>query len=168
LRGTADTTHKMSNKTERPRARVFLVDDHALVRKHLTALIAGEPDLAVCGEAVDVPTALALIQQQGPDLVILDLTLKGSSGLDLLDALKGRQPRPAVLVLSVHEEAFYVKRALEAGALGYLTKEEATVEILTAIRRVLGGQPYVSRRMAEPGAELGVRGRRGVLQEART
>ena len=167
MRGTDDTNHKMSNETGSPRAKVFLVDDHALVRKHLRALIEGEPDLEVCGEAADVPTALARIQQGEPDLVILDITLKGSSGLDLLDALKGRQPRPAVVVLSVHEEAFYVKRALEAGALGYITKEEATVEILTAIRRVLRGQPYVSHRMADPMAEQQRLVRRTVLQEAR-
>jgi DNA-binding NarL/FixJ family response regulator len=127
---------------------VFLVDDHPLVREHLTALIQQEADLEVCGEAADVPSALTLIQQRNPDLVILDISLKRSHGLDLLKDLKEFRPKPAVLVLSMHDETLYAKRALRAGALGYITKEEATVNILSAIRRVLAGQVYLSARMA--------------------
>ena len=138
----------MSNKSERPKARVFLVDDHPLVREHLTALIQQEADLEVCGEAADAPSALTLIHQRNPDLVILDISLKRSHGLDLLKDLKGFRPKPAVLVLSMHEETLYAERALRAGALGYITKEEATVNILSAIRRVLAGQVYLSARMA--------------------
>ena len=120
----------MSNETERPKAKVFLVDDHPLVREHLTALIQQEADLEVCGEAADAPTALALIKQQEPDLVILDISLKRSSGLDLLKDLKELRPKLAVLVLSMHDETLYAERALRAGALGYITKEEATVNVL--------------------------------------
>jgi len=138
----------MSNKSERPKARVFLVDDHPLVREHLTALIQQEADLEVCEEAADAPSALTLIHQRNPDLVILDISLKRSHGLDLLKDLKGFRPKPAVLVLSMHEETLYAERALRAGALGYITKEEATVNILSAIRRVLAGQVYLSARMA--------------------
>jgi DNA-binding NarL/FixJ family response regulator len=138
----------MSNKSERPKARVFLVDDHPLVREHLMALIQQEADLEVCGEAADAPSALTLIHQRNPDLVILDISLKRSHGLDLLKDLKGFRPKPAVLVLSMHEETLYAERALRAGALGYITKEEATVNILSAIRRVLAGQVYLSARMA--------------------
>ena len=138
----------MSNKSERPKARVFLVDDHPLVREHLTALIQQEADLEVCGEAADAPSALTLIHQRNPDLVILDISLKRSHGLDLLKDLKRFRPKPAVLVLSMHEETLYAERALRAGALGYITKEEATVNILSAIRRVLAGQVYLSARMA--------------------
>jgi DNA-binding NarL/FixJ family response regulator len=138
----------MSNKSERPKARVFLVDDHPLVREHLTALIQQEADLEVCGEAADAPSALTLIHQRNPDLVILDISLKRSHGLDLLKDLKEFRPKPAVLVLSMHDETLYAKRALRAGALGYITKEEATVNILSAIRRVLAGQVYLSARMA--------------------
>ena len=138
----------MSNKSERPKATVFLVDDHPLVREHLTALIQQEADLEVCGEAADAPSALTLIHQRNPDLVILDISLKRSHGLDLLKDLKGFRPKPAVLVLSMHEETLYAERALRAGALGYITKEEATVNILSAIRRVLAGQVYLSARMA--------------------
>jgi len=128
---------------------VFLADDHPLVREHLTALIQSEPDLAVCGEAADAPAALALIRRQKPDLVILDVSLKHSNGLDLLKDLRELRPKLAVLVLSMHDEALYAERALLAGALGYITKEEATVNILLAIRRVLSGQVYLSDRMAE-------------------
>src|SRR5512135_2841971 len=138
----------MSNRAERQRARVLLVDDHALVREHLTALLQGEADLEVCGEAADAPTALALIRQQSPDLVILDISLKRSNGLDLLKGLNDFRPRPAVLVLSMHDRRLYAERALEAGALGYITKEDATVNILRAIRHVLGGEVYLSDRMA--------------------
>jgi DNA-binding NarL/FixJ family response regulator len=127
---------------------MFLVDDHPLVREHLTALIQQEADLEVCEEAADAPSALTLIHQRNPDLVILDISLKRSHGLDLLKDLKRFRPKPAVLVLSMHEETLYAERALRAGALGYITKEEATVNILSAIRRVLAGQVYLSARMA--------------------
>jgi DNA-binding NarL/FixJ family response regulator len=102
----------------------------------------------VCGEAADAPTALALVRQYEPDLVVLDLSLKRASGLDLLKALKELRPKLAVLVLSMHDETLYAERALRAGALGYITKEDATVSILTAIRQVLAGQVYLSDRMA--------------------
>jgi DNA-binding NarL/FixJ family response regulator len=138
----------MQSKTERSKARVFLVDDHSLVRENLTALIQAESDLAVCGEAEDAPTALSLINRLKPDLVILDISLKRSSGLDLLKRLQEVQPKPAVLVLSMHEATFYANRALQAGALGFVTKEEATTSILSAIRRVLSGKLYLSDRMA--------------------
>jgi DNA-binding NarL/FixJ family response regulator len=138
----------MSTKTERQKAKVFLVDDHPLVREHLTALLQRETDLEVCGEAADAPTALALIRQQAPNLVILDISLKRSNGLDLLKELNDLRPKPAVLVLSMHDERLYAERALQAGALGYITKEDAPANILPAIRRVLGGQVYLSDRMA--------------------
>jgi DNA-binding NarL/FixJ family response regulator len=156
----------MSNKSERPKARVFLVDDHPLVREHLTALIQQEADLEVCGEAADAPSALTLIHQRNPDLVILDISLKRSHGLDLLKDLKGFRPKPAVLVLSMHEETLYAERALRAGALGYITKEEATVNILSAIRRVLAGQVYLSARMAGPVMEQLVSVERAPTEEA--
>ena len=140
--------NSMTKQTKRPPARVFLVDDHALVREHLTALLGAEKDLAVCGEAEDAPEALALIRQQEPDLVILDLSLKRSSGFDLLEGVKSLQPKPVVLVLSMHDSAFYAGRALRAGALGYITKEDATTNILRAIRQVLNGQVYLSEPMA--------------------
>jgi DNA-binding NarL/FixJ family response regulator len=137
----------MQKQNERPQTRVFLVDDHALVREHLTALIQAEPDLTVCGEAEDAPAALRLIRQQEPELVILDLSLKRSSGFDLLKDLEAIEPRPTVLVLSMHEESCYAERALRAGAQGYITKEDAAANILPAIRQVLHGQRYLSAQM---------------------
>jgi len=138
----------MSNETEKHKARVFLVDDHPLVREHLTALIQAQPDLEVCGEAADAPAAMSLIARQAPDLVILDISLKRSNGLELIKQLKEMWPKLPVLVLSMHDEMLYAERSLRAGALGYITKEEATVNILSAVRRVLGGQVYLSERMA--------------------
>ena len=138
----------MTNETERPKAKLFLVDDHALVREQLTALIQGEADMEVCGEAADGPTALAFVRQDEPDLVILDLSLKRASGLDLLKVLKKLRPKLAVLVLSMHDEILYAERALRAGAMGYITKEEAIINILPAIRQVLAGQTYLSDQMA--------------------
>jgi DNA-binding NarL/FixJ family response regulator len=139
----------MCKETENRKAKVFLVDDHPLVREHLTALLQREADLEVCGEAGDAPTALALISRQSPDLVILDISLKQSNGLELIKDLKQMWPELPVLVLSMHDEMLYAERSLRAGALGYITKEEATVSVLSAVRKVLGGQVYLSERMAE-------------------
>jgi DNA-binding NarL/FixJ family response regulator len=156
----------MSNEIARPKAKLFLVDDHPLVREQLTALIQREVDLEVCGEAGDGLTALSLICRHEPDLVILDVSLKRSSGLDLLKVLKQLQPKLLVLVLSMHDETLYAERALLAGAMGYITKEEATINILSAIRRVLGGQVYLSDRIAGHLAGKLGRGGRAVAEEA--
>jgi DNA-binding NarL/FixJ family response regulator len=138
----------MPDNVESGKTKVFLVDDHPLVREHLKALLEREADLHVCGEAGDGPTALSLIREQRPDLVILDISLKRSHGLELLKDLKESRPDLPVLVLSMHDETLYAERSLRAGAMGYITKEEATVNVLSAIRRVLGGQVYMSERMA--------------------
>lgn len=138
----------MPYKSEPAKLRIFLVDDHPLVREHLTALLQREPDLQVCGEAGDGPTALELIPRREPDLVILDLSLKRSHGLELLKDLKEMRPKLPVLVLSMHDESLYAERALRAGASGYITKEEASTDVLSAIRKVLAGQVYVSERIA--------------------
>ena len=138
----------MPTETEPQKSKVFLVDDHPLVREHLSALLRAEADLEVCGEAADGPTALSLIGQRRPDLVILDISLKRSHGLEVLKDLKAMRPELPVLVLSMHDEALYAERALRAGASGYITKESATVNVLSAVRQVLAGQVYVSERMA--------------------
>ncbi len=138
----------MSKEPKPRKAKVFLVDDHPLVREHLRALIEREADLGVCGEAADAPTALELISRQAPDLAILDISLKRSSGLELIKHLKELCPKLRVLVLSMHDEMLYAERSLRAGAMGYITKEEATVNVLSAIRKVLAGQVYLSERMA--------------------
>lgn len=130
------------------KSKIFLVDDHPMVREHLTALIQREPDLEVGGCAADAPAALSLIGQQKADLVILDLSLKQSHGLELLKDLKLLHPDLRVLVLSMHDETLYAERALRAGAMGYITKQEATVNVISAMRRVLAGQVYLSEAMS--------------------
>lgn len=139
----------MVNPTKQSGARVFLVDDHPMVREHLAALLQRESDLHVCGEAEDAPQALTEIGKWQPDLVIMDISLKQSHGLELLKDLKRLHPRLPVLVLSMHEESLYAERVLSAGAMGYITKQEATRNILLAIRRVLAGQVYLSATMSE-------------------
>jgi DNA-binding NarL/FixJ family response regulator len=141
-----------------------LVADHPLVREHLTALLRREADLEVCGEAADGLTAQSLLSREEPDLVILDDSSKHASGLELLKDLKKLRPKLRVLVVSMQDETPYAERSLRAGAMGYITKEEATANVLSAVRKVLAGQVYVSERMAgrikqkragENGAEVG-------------
>jgi DNA-binding NarL/FixJ family response regulator len=130
------------------RARIIVVDDHPIVRERLTEIINREPDLVVCGEAEDRSGGLQAIKSQGPDLVIIDLTLKSSDGLEMIKDIHTRWPKLAMLVVSMHDESLYAERVIRAGALGYITKQEATRKILVAIRRVLEGQIYVHEQIA--------------------
>jgi len=130
------------------RHRVFLVDDHPIVRQGLTLLINQEPDLVVCGEAQEagsVPDALAALQ---PDILILDISLNGPDGLDLLKLIRSTDSDLPILILSMHDEAAYAERALRAGANGYIMKQEATDKVLDAIRRIVRHEVYVSDRVA--------------------
>ena len=129
------------------RARVFIVDDHPIVRQGLTQMINQEADLTVCGEAEEAQVALQAVAELHPDLVLVDLSLKGGSGLELIKALRARQSTLPVLVVSMHDESLYVERALRAGARGYIMKHEATDIMMNAIRRVLRGEIYVSDKM---------------------
>jgi DNA-binding NarL/FixJ family response regulator len=138
-----------SDSTATPvKTKVFLVDDHPLVREWLTQLIQRENDLAVCGEAEDTHEALEKITATGPDIVVADISLKSTHGLELVKDLQVRYPSLPVLVLSMHDESLYAERVLRAGAKGYITKQEATKKILLAIRQVLSGQIYISEKMA--------------------
>lgn len=128
--------------------RVLVVDDHPIVRQGLALLINREPDLMVCGEAEEAHSALQSVASLHPDIVILDITLGGPDGLEVLKQLRARDPELPVLVLSMHDEAIYAERALRAGASGYIMKQEATDLVLTAIRRILSGQVYVPERVA--------------------
>ena len=128
--------------------RVLIVDDHPIVRQGLRQLINQEPDLIVCGEATEPQQALATAEAVQPDVVIVDLTLKEGSGLDLIKTLQAQRPALPVLVVSMHDEALYAERSLRAGARGYVMKQEATETLLHALRRVLDGEIYVSGRMA--------------------
>ncbi|MFN7990491.1 MAG: response regulator transcription factor [Thermoanaerobaculia bacterium] len=124
------------------RVRVFIVDDHPLVREWLGALLGEQPDLQVCGQAEESVTALAEMLRDPPDIAIVDLTLKGGSGLDLIKDLTARLPSVRAIVLSMHEEVFYAERALRAGARGYVMKRESTSQIVAAIRQVNAGKVY--------------------------
>ncbi|HEY1760141.1 MAG TPA: response regulator transcription factor [Bryobacteraceae bacterium] len=131
-----------------PKSTVFIVDDHPIVRQGLALLINREPDLAVCGDAEEAVSALTRIAQLNPDLVIVDISLNGPDGLDLLKDIRVREPHLPVLVLSMLDESLYAERALRAGAKGYIMKQEATERVLVAIRRILAGDIYVSEQMS--------------------
>jgi len=139
----------MTSSADMDKKKVFLVDDHPLVREWLTNLINQQPDLAVCGESENGREALQAIITCKPDVAIVDISLKDSSGIELIKDLKESRPGVAVLVLSMHDEAHYAERALRAGAKGYVMKRETTRKVIEAIRRVLEGKLYISERVTE-------------------
>ena len=128
--------------------RVLVVDDHPIIRQGLALLIDREPDLLVCGHADDAHTATEAIATLWPDLVILDISLGGQDGLELLKQIRARDAGLPILVLSMHDESIYAERVLRAGANGYIMKQEATDLVLTAIRRILDGEVYMPERVA--------------------
>jgi DNA-binding NarL/FixJ family response regulator len=130
------------------KSRIFLVDDHAMFREGLRQLIDREPDLTVCGDAAEAESALQEIRKLKPDLVVVDITLGGTSGIDLIKAIKNEQEDFPVLVVSMHDESLYAERALRAGAMGYVMKQEPAKTVKTAIRKVLGGDMHLSEKMA--------------------
>ncbi len=140
------------------RKRILLVDDHAVVRYGIRQLIDRQSDMEVCGEKEDASEALTAIEALKPDLVIADISLKDSSGLELMRNIKAQFAGLPVLVVSVHEESIYAEIAFRAGVLGYLMKQEALDKILTAIRRVLSGNIYVSDALAAKMLQQQVRG----------
>jgi DNA-binding NarL/FixJ family response regulator len=142
----------------KPKTRIFIVDDHPLVREWLTTLIHQQPDLMVCGEAESASQAFELITTLKPDVAIVDISLKGASGLELIKNLKTVRPPVAVIVLSMHDESLYAERALRAGARGYIMKRETAKRIIAAIRQVLAGKLYVSERLTNLFAEKFVDG----------
>jgi DNA-binding NarL/FixJ family response regulator len=132
----------------RAKKTVFIVDDHPLLRQGLALLVNRERDLVVCGEAEEAQTAMREITAQRPDILIADISLNGLDGLDLLKNLRMLFPTLPVLILSMHDESIYAERALRARANGYIMKQEATEKVLVAVRRILGGDIYLSDRMA--------------------
>ena len=130
------------------RSTVFIVDDHPIVRQGLALLISREPDLSVCGDAEEANSALRRIEELKPDLIVLDISLSGPDGLDLLKNIRARDANLPVLILSMLDESLYAERALRAGANGYIMKQEATERVLVAIRRILRHEVYVSDRIA--------------------
>lgn len=132
------------SKIQSNRRRVFLVDDHPLVREWLSQLIERQPDLMVCGQTDTSATAYEAITKLNPDIAIVDLSLEVGSGLELIKQLQALTVPPQVLVLSMHDEALYAERSLRAGARGYVMKRSATKHVIEAIRQVLQGKLYVS------------------------
>lgn len=129
--------------------KVLLVDDHPVVRHGLAQLIAGEADLEVCAEAESAPVALEAMRRSRPDVAILDISLNGTNGIELVKLMRAEQPKLPILILSMHDESLYALRALRAGAQGYLMKAEAIAHVLAAIRKVLSGEIYVSPSLSE-------------------
>src|SRR5437763_6415568 len=134
---------------DKPVTRVFIVDDHPAVREALGIRIASQPDLQVCGEAADMSEALRLIPNAKPDVAVVDISLKSSSGLDLIKRIKERGDHVRILVWSMHSDTFYAERALRAGACGYISKDHATSTIIDAIRCVNAGKVWLSEAMTE-------------------
>ena len=131
------------------KARIFIVDDHPLVREWLANLIDKHPDLTVCGEAEDAIEGLKAISEDPPDLAIIDLSLGSNSGIDLIQSIRSSAPNVAMIVLSMHDEQVYAERCIRAGARGYIMKRETAKNVIHAIHAVLGGNLYLSARMTE-------------------
>lgn len=149
--------------TDHSKTKILIVDDHPIVQQGLSQLIGNEDDLTVCGLAEDATEAMMIIRELKPDLVIVDISLGQTNGIELIKTIKVRYPGLLVLALSMHDESLYAERCLRAGARGYIMKIEAIENVITAIRKVMRGQIYVSNEMAAKmvrklvgaGAELG-------------
>ena len=141
------------------KSKVLLVDDHPLVREWLANLINQQLDLQICGEAANASAALELIGVAKPEIAMVDISLEGGSGIELIKNIKALYPGVIVIVLSMHDEMLYAERALRAGARGYIMKREATKKVLQAIRCVLAGKLYISDKVTAMMAEKFVDGR---------
>jgi DNA-binding NarL/FixJ family response regulator len=143
------TTYSVLDRpTQTAKKTVLVVDDHPLMRHGLALLINQQQDMQVCGEAEEAQAAMHAIAQLQPDIMILDISLSGPDGLELLKNIRASNPDLPVLVLSMHDEAIYAERALRARANGYIMKQEATEKVLVAVRRILNGEVYLSERMS--------------------
>lgn len=138
----------VSPETRAEKHRVFLVDDHAMFREGLRKLIESETDMTVCGDASDATEALNKIRTTKPDVVIVDISLEGSSGLDLIKDIKAELEDLPILVVSMHDESLYAERAIRAGAMGFVMKHEPAKTVRAAIKKVLGGDMYLSEKMS--------------------
>jgi DNA-binding NarL/FixJ family response regulator len=139
----------MSSTPQQSQAsRILIVDDHPLFQEALRELIDREPGWSVCGKAGDAAEAMRLADETKPDLVIVDISLGGTNGIDLIKNLSARYPDLAMLVVSMHDESLYSERAIRAGAMGYVTKHEPPKIVKTAIQQVLAGEMYLSHKMA--------------------
>jgi|688.fasta_scaffold00711_7 DNA-binding NarL/FixJ family response regulator len=130
-------------------ARILIVDDHPMMRDGMATQISHEPGLSVCGQADDVEPALILASEQCPDLIIVDISLKTGHGIDLIKRLRDRNPTVKILVSSMYDETMYAERSLQAGAMGYLNKQNAGETLITAIQTILKGKTYLSPEMTD-------------------
>lgn len=131
------------------KAKIFIVDDHPILRQGLALLISQEKDMIFVGEAADATEAMLGIEKVLPDLILMDISLEGTSGIELTKNILAKHPHMRILIISMYDESVYVDRALQAGAKGYLMKREVTDHITSAIRKILGGEIYVSDRWKE-------------------
>lgn len=129
--------------------RIIIVDDHPIFRQGLKELINRQQNLVICGEAEDAPEAMRAIKKQIPDMVLTDISLKTTNGLELIRDIKVQHPNIPIVAISMHEESYYAERALRAGAKGYITKQQAPKEVVVAIEEILKGKPYVSSEMSK-------------------
>jgi DNA-binding NarL/FixJ family response regulator len=148
MKATSSTLESPKSAPPAQKKRIVIVDDHPLFRKGLEQLINSAGAFSVCGEAGDVGTAMTVIRQKKPDLVIVDLSLPGANGIELIKNIRAEFQKIPVLTLSMHDESLYALRALRAGAQGYVMKQEALENVITAIRELFSGRPYLSPAMS--------------------
>jgi DNA-binding NarL/FixJ family response regulator len=162
---TTNLVHdKLDKSAKAVRKSVLIVDDHPLLRQGLALLINQQQDMLVCGEAEEAQTAMQAIAQHRPDIMILDISLSGPDGIELLKTIRASDPELPVLILSMHDEAIYAERALRARANGYIMKQEATEKVLVAVRRILNGEIYLSDRMSNKMLQQYIGGGPSMLQ----
>lgn len=143
------TNKKKEQVNSKDKTRILVVDDHPVVRKGLTLLINSESDLMVCAEAENAAQALEVLEKESVDIAVVDISLNGTNGIQLTEKIKSKYPDLPVLILTIHDEAVYAKRALEAGAKGYVNKREAAETVIAAIRLVLSGKQYLKEQMSQ-------------------
>ena len=139
---------KEPHEKSESKTRILIVDDHPVVRQGLIQLINHEPELVVSAEAENAAQALEVLEKESVDIAVVDISLNGTNGIQLTGIIKSKYPGLPVLILTIHDESFYAKRALEAGAKGYVNKCEAADTIITAIHSVLSGKQYISEKRA--------------------
>jgi DNA-binding NarL/FixJ family response regulator len=143
----ADTSEIESGNSRPSEWRVILVDDHPITCKGVAALIDQQPDMRVCGQARNAPAGLGLVEKFTPHIAVVDVSLKGTSGIEFVKSALSMRPQLLVLMMSMYDEMLYAPRAFRAGARGYIMKQEASENILVAMRQIIGGKPYISERL---------------------
>lgn len=161
-------TNLMLDRSDKPaqtaKKTVLIVDDHPLLRQGLALLINQQGDMQVCGEAEEAHAAMHSVAQRRPDIMILDISLNGPDGLELLKSIRAVDPDLPILILSMHDEAIYAERALRARANGYIMKQEAAEKVLVAIRRILNGEVYLSDGMSSKMLQQYITGAPSMIQ----